>query len=97
MCEGMNVVGCHWIFTIKYHPNGEIDRYKARLVAKGYHQQQGIDYTETFSPVIKPTTIRIVLWLAVSKSSQYGKLISILPFSKVIFKKKSSYAATRFC
>lgn len=63
----MNIVGCRWVFTIKYHPNGEIDRYKARIVAKGYHQQPGVDYTDTFSPVIKSTTIRIVLGLAVNQ------------------------------
>lgn len=66
--DSLQRVGSHWIFTIKYHPNGEIDRYKARLVAKGYHQQPWIDYTNTFSPVIKPMTIRIVLGLAVNNS-----------------------------
>ena len=65
--ENMNIVGCRWIFTIKYKPNGDIDRYKARLVAKGYNQQPGIDFTETYSPVIKSTTIRLVLGLAVNK------------------------------
>lgn len=64
--ERMNVVGCRWVFTIKYNPDGSIDKYKARIVAKGYHQQPGLDYTETFSPVIKSTTIRIILGLAVN-------------------------------
>lgn len=66
--EHMNIVGCRWIFTIKYNPDGTIDRYKARIVAKGYHQQPGVDFTDTFSPVIKPTTIRLILGLAVNKS-----------------------------
>lgn len=62
----MNVVGCRWVFTIKYSSDGSIDRYKARIVEKSYHQQQGIYYEDTFSPVIKSTTIRIVLGLAVN-------------------------------
>lgn len=60
-----NVIGCRWIFTTKYLPNGEVERPKGRLVAKGYNQQFGIDYAETFSPVIKTTTIRLVLDIAV--------------------------------
>lgn len=61
-----NLAGCKWIFRIKRKPDGSIDRYKARLVAKGFHQRPGLDYSETFAPVTKPTTIRIVLCLALS-------------------------------
>ena len=61
-----NIVGCKWVYKLKTHSDGSIARYKARLVAKGFHQQQGIDFDETFSPVIKPPTIRMILSLAVS-------------------------------
>jgi hypothetical protein len=61
-----NLVSCKWVFRIKRNSDGTVDRYKARLVAKGFHKRPGIDYKETFSPVIKPTTIRIVLSLAVT-------------------------------
>ena len=61
-----NIIGCKWVFKLKHKPDGNIDRYKARLVAKGYNQTPGIDYFETLSPVVKPSTISIVLTIALT-------------------------------
>ncbi|KAI5312496.1 hypothetical protein L3X38_041669 [Prunus dulcis] len=62
-----NLVGCKWVFRIKCHPDGSIDRYKAHLVAKRFHQCPSIDFYETFSQVVKPTTIRVILQLALTR------------------------------
>lgn len=60
-----NIIGCQWIFKIKRNSDGSVARYKARLVANGNQQSEGVDFSETFSPVIKQPTIRVVLSLAV--------------------------------
>ena len=64
--KGKRAVSSRWIFTIKYQANGQIDRKKTRLVARGFTQTYGEDYIDTFAPVAKLHTIRIVLSLAVN-------------------------------
>ena len=63
---GKILVGFKWVYKTKFTVDGQIEKYKARLVAKGFNQLEGINYNETFAPVAKMNTIRIILSIASS-------------------------------
>lgn len=88
--KAANVISCKWVFRTKRLAHGKIERRKARLVAKCFFQKSGVDYDQTFSPVGKATTIRLVLSLAVNrgwKIKQFDEQNAFLhgPLSETMF------------
>jgi hypothetical protein len=77
---GCKLMGCKWVFKRKLKPDGTIDKYKARLVAKGYTQKKGEDFFDSYSPVARLTTIRVLL----SLSTSHGLLVHQMDV-KIIF------------
>ena len=61
--KGVKAVGCKWVYKTKKDSNGNVEQYKARLVAKGFTQREGLDYHNTFSPVSKKDSFRIIMAL----------------------------------
>jgi len=60
------IIGCKWVYSVKLNPDGSLARLKARLIAKSYSQVYGLDYVDTFFPVVKMTSVRINVSLAVT-------------------------------
>ena len=77
-------VGCKWVFKTKRDSKGNVKRYKARLVAKGYTQKDGIDYKETFSPVSRKDSLRIVMALVAHFDLELHQMDVKRPFSMEI-------------
>ena len=69
-----NIVGHKWVYKLKYNPDGSIQHHKALLVAKGFYQTLGVDFSKTFSLVIKPTIVCIILIIAVTKDWKIQQL-----------------------
>lgn len=57
-------MGCKWVFKIKYNSDGSLERYKACLVAKDFTQQEGVEFTYTFSPIAKLASVKLLLGLS---------------------------------
>jgi hypothetical protein len=93
-----NIVGCKWVYKLKHNSDGSISRYKARLVAKGFHQQYGVDYEETFSPVVKPPTVRLVSpWQSLSTGPSDNWMLE-MPFLHGTLTRRGLHdSTTRLC
>ena len=61
---GCKTIGCKWVLRKNMKPDGSIDKYKARLVAKGFKQLEGLEFFDTFSPVTRITSIRLLVAMA---------------------------------
>ena len=80
LSKGIKLVRCKWVYKTKYGLDGKVDKHKAKLVAKGFSQVEGIDYTETFSPVTKMNSIHLVLSLAASYKWEFHQMDVKLAF-----------------
>ena len=72
--QNRKAIGNKWVFNVKENPDGNTNKFKTRLIAKGYHQITSFDFNATFSSVVKPTTIKIVLTIALLRGWKIQQL-----------------------
>lgn len=92
---GRKTVKTKWIFKTKRDNNGKIVRHKARLVAKGYTQRQGVDYNETYAPVVRYTSVRFLVALAVQRGLKIHQMDAITAFLQGTSVKKFTWSSPR--
>jgi Reverse transcriptase (RNA-dependent DNA polymerase) len=68
------IVGSQWVFRVKHGPDGSIQKYKARIVAQGFMQVEGIDFNETFAPVAKLVSLRVILAITAEKDLELHQM-----------------------
>ena len=86
----MNVLPSTWAFKCKRYPDGRIKKFKARFCARGDRQKEGIDYFETWSPVVQWQTVRLMIYSPPSSASNQHKPTSPLPLFTLTFRKQST-------
>jgi len=74
LAKEKKAISCKWVFAKKHGFSDDNVRYKARLIAKGYAQREDIDYNEVFSPVVKHSSIRILLALVAQYELELDQL-----------------------
>ena len=84
---GKKIIGCKWVYKVKLKSDGSFKRYKARLAGKGYTQEYSVDFLETFSPVVRMTTVCCIIALFASKDWFIHQLDLIMPSYMVTFMK----------
>jgi hypothetical protein len=96
--KGAKTVGCKWVYRTKHDSKGNIKRFKARLVAKGFTQREGIDYTETFSPMSSKDSFRIIIALVAHYDLKLYQMDVKTAFLNGNLQKKCLHGSTRrFC
>ena len=88
--KGRKAIGNKWIYKIKRDDNDQVERYRARLVVKGYTQKEGIDFNEIVSPIVRLTTIRVVVAMCTAFDLYFEQLDI-----KIAFLHGDIYAPTR--